>query len=121
MPKELHIGDISGCLEIIGDFTESEKELQETFYQWAAVEWDNHLHRCDSNLDFKTHYGLTKEESKQFSDRAKMPKSFVGKYRKVGSCYKISYDNRFLWHKAQPNTRDFLNDAYRKKKLYKVK
>lgn len=121
MPKELHIGDISGCLEIIGDFAESEKELQETFYQWAAVEWDNHLHRCDSNLDFKTHYGLTKEESKQFSDRAKMPKSFVGKYRKVGNYYKISYDNRFLWHKAQPNTRDFLNDAYRKKKLYKVK
>ena len=31
MPNELHIGDTSGCLEVIGDFAESEKDLQETF------------------------------------------------------------------------------------------
>ena len=121
MPKELQIREMSGCLEIIGGYAESEKDLQETFYQWAAAEWDNHLNRCDSNLDFKTYYGLTKAESKKFLNKETMPESFIEKYRKFGSCYKISYDSRFLWHKTQPNTRDFLNDAYRKKKLYKVK
>jgi len=121
MPSELHIGDISGCLEIIGSYAESEKDLQETFRQWAAAEWETHLNRSDSNLNFKTYYGLTKAESQKFSNKEAMPVSFVEKYRKKGSCYKLSYDKRFLWHRAQPNTRDSLNEAYQKKKLYKVK
>lgn len=121
MSNYLNIGDTSGCLEVIGDFTESENDLQETFQQWAAEEWEKHLYSSDSNIGFKNYYGLTEAENKKFLSRGKMPKSFVGKYRKIGSCYKISYDKRFLWNKTQSHTRDSLNDAYRKKKLYKVK
>lgn len=121
MPNYLNIGDISGCLKIIGDFEESEDDLQETFQLWAEKEWNNYLYRSDANIDFKTYYGLSDAEYKKFIARREMPKSFVRKYRKSGSCYKIAYDKRFLWHKTQPNTRDDLNDAYRKKNLYKVK
>lgn len=121
MPNYLNIGDVSGCLEVIGGVLESEDDLQETFQQWAEKEWDDNLYHNDSNINFKTYYGLTKAENKKFLIRGKMPKSFLEKYRKMGSCYKISSDKRFLWHETQPNTRDSLNDAYRKKKLYKVK
>lgn len=121
MPNYLNIGNTSGCLEVIGMFLESEDDLQETFQKWAEEEWNSYLYRSDSEIDFKKKYGLTENENKKFLSKAKMPKSFVGKYRKVGSCYKISYDNRFLWHKSMPNTRNALDEAYRMKKLYKVK
>lgn len=121
MANYLNIGDVSGCLEVIGGFTESENDLQETFQQWAEKEWEDHLYRSDSSIDFKSYYGLTEVESRKFLDKEKMPKSFVGKYRRIGSCYKLSYDKRFLWHRTQPHTRTTLDDAYRKKKLYKVK
>ena len=123
MANYLNIGDISGCLEVIGMFLESEDDLdlKETFQQWAEEEWNSYLYRSDSEIDFKKIYSLTENENKKFLSKAKMPKSFVGKYRKVGSCYKILYDNRFLWHKSMPNTRNALNEAYRMKKLYKVK
>lgn len=121
MSNYLNIGEVSGCLEVIGEFLESENELQETFCQWAEEEWEYYVSHTDSNIDFRTHYELTKQEKKLFLNREKMPESFVGKYRKKGSCYKISYDNRFLWHKSKPNTRDLLNEAYRKGRLYKVK
>lgn len=121
MSNYLNIGTTSGCLEVIGDFRESENDLQETFQQWAEKEWNDHLYRSDTNIDFKSYYGLTEAESKKFLSRGKMPKSFVAKYRRKGSCYKISYDERFLCHKTQPNTRESINAAYREKKLYKVK
>lgn len=121
MPNYLNIGDTSGCLEVIGMFLESEDDLQETFQQWAEEEWNSYLYRSDYEIDFKKKYGLTENENKKFLTKAKMPKSFVGKYRKIGSCYKISYDKRFLWHRAQPHTRGTLDNAYRMKKLYKVK
>ena len=121
MQNYLKMGDTSGCLEVIGMFLESEEDLQETFQQWAEEEWNSYLYRNDSEIDFKKKYGLTENENKKFLTKGKMPKSFVGKYRKVGSCYKIAYDNRFLWHKSMPNTRYTLNEAYRKKMLYKVK
>lgn len=121
MSNYLNIGDVSGCLEVIGGFSESEDDLQETFQEWAQKEWEDNLHCSYLNKSFKSYYGLTESENKKFLSKGKMPKSFVGKYRKAGSCYKITYDKRFLWHKSQPNTRDSLDDAYRKKKLYKVK
>lgn len=121
MQNYLNIGDVSGCLEVIGDFLESENDLQETFQQWAEEEWDEHLNCSDSDIDFKTYYNLTEAENKKFFRRGKMPKSFVEKYRKKGNCYKIFCDKRFLWYKTHPHTRESLNDAYRKKNLYKVK
>ena len=82
MQNYLNIGDVSGCLEVIGDFLESENDLQETFQQWAEEEWDEHLNCSDSDIDFKTYYNLTEAENKKFFRRGKMPKSFVEKYRK---------------------------------------
>lgn len=51
MSKILNIGDKSGCLEVIGGFTESEYDLQETFYQWAENEWNRNLYSSPSNID----------------------------------------------------------------------
>ncbi len=53
MANYLNIGDVSGCLEVIGGFAESENDLQETFQQWAEKEWEDHLYRSDSAIDFK--------------------------------------------------------------------
>lgn len=121
MAKHLNVGDVSGCLEIIGACDEAENDLQETFYQWAENEWDYYLYHREDYIDFKADYALNTMEVKSYENKEAMPKSFLAKYRKVGGIYKISHDKRFLWHKSQPNTRDSLNEAYRKKKLFKVR
>lgn len=121
MEKHLNIGDTSGCLEVIGLFPEAEDDLKETFHQWAEEEWNLYLFQNDSKVGFKKKYGLTENENKKFLSKAKMPKSFITKYRKSGSCFKIAYDKRFLWYGMQPYTRRTLDSAYRMKKLYKVK
>lgn len=122
MKQYLNIGDVSGCLEVIGMFNESEEDLQETFRQWAEEEWNACLNRNDLDPpEMKKRFSLTKNEYEKFENNGKMPKSFVDKNRKNGSCHKLSWDNRFLWHRTQPNTRDALNTAYRRKALYKVR
>ena len=65
MAMDINIGDVSGCLEIIGDCVEAENDLQESINQWAQEEWC----KFDSwylseNLSFKIKYKLDKAESK---------------------------------------------------------
>lgn len=124
MEMDIKIGDISGCLEIIGDCIESENDLQETINQWAEKEWykfeDWHTLKY---MDFKTKYKLNKQESQIYDARGTMPKSFVAKFRKNSDrmLWNIIKDGRFLWHDRKPNTNHLVVKGCREKKLYKVK
>ncbi len=126
MATNINIGDVSGCLEIIGDASESEYDLQETISQWAEDEWrrfDN-WYSFDSG-DFKTHYKLNKTESRTYDAKDVMPSSFVAKYRKYSDPHvmlrNIDTDERFLCHDRNPNTKYLIVKGCREKKLYKVK
>lgn len=125
MAMEMNIGEVSGCLEVIGDCTESEMDLQETIYQWAEEEWnrfENWYSTYDlKNEGFKSYYRLNKTESKLYVEKGTMPQSFVTKFRKKGHYRNICHDKRFLWHERQPNTANALVEGYKNKKIYKVK
>lgn len=122
---DIKIGDVSGCLEIIGDCIESENDLQETIIQCAEEEWYKFEEYASVTVEFKTKYKLSKEEAKIYDARGKMPKSFIAKFRKNSAPYKIlcniNKDKRFLWHERKPNTMHLVEKACREKKLYKVK
>lgn len=126
MAIDIKVGDVSGCLEIVGGFYESESDLQETIYLWAEEEW------CQfdkwysfENADFKKRYKLDKAECKIYDAKGTMPKSFVDKYRKFASASllyrKMNQDGRFLRHERKPDTRHLVMKGCREKKLYKVK
>ena len=126
MAMDINIGDVSGCLEIIGDCVEAENDLQESINQWAQEEWC----KFDSwylseNLSFKIKYKLDKGESKIYDARGVMPESFVDKYRKNCAPHSMFWhmnkDEQFLWHDCNPNTKYALIRGCKGKKLYKVK
>ncbi len=126
MAMDINIGDVSGCLEVIGDCIEAEKDLQETLYQWAEEEWckfDNWY--SYENSDFKKKYKLDNAESQIYDAKGHMPESFVAKYRNYTSMYSMfrnmNQDGRFLWHGRKPDTRQLVMKGCREKKLYKVK
>ena len=39
MTKDLNVGDVSGCLEVISDYKALENEIQEIISQWAEIMW----------------------------------------------------------------------------------
>lgn len=127
MAKNLNTGDISGCLEVIGICNEVENEIKEVMQQWAQEEWCckfEDVFSFDAE-SFEKKYGLNKEESKRYVAKEIMPESFTDKFRRNCASYILSRnmnkDERFLWHKRNPNTQYFTIRGIREKKLYKVK
>lgn len=108
MEKKLKIGDISGCLEVVGTCTDAEKDLINIEYQWALEEWNHYVAR-----GFK---------------KGHMPDSFVEEW-KNGPYWKTDVlrrklendEERFLYKSQKPNTFYSLRNNFCLKKLYKVK
>lgn len=118
----MNIGDVSGCLEVIGNCAEANFDLQDIVKEWAEKEWNkfSDWSKWDYNGNFKTYYKLTKLESELYDAEQIMPESFVNKYIKKGE-NEIYSSPKFLYHKKKPNTIYELKKAYKKGKLYKVK
>lgn len=119
---DMNIGDVSGCLEIVGDCDEVEIDLKTTIMEWAAQEWNKFStwHRYAYGGSFKNYYELNQTESDIYDGQEAMPESFVSKFREKGEG-NLSYDNHFLYHKKNPNTYVELMNGYKNGELYKVK
>lgn len=118
----MNIGDVSGCLEVIGNCDDVELEIQDLVRTWAENEWNKF---SDWNAyfysgNFGTYYKLTNDEIELHDAKGAMPESFVRKFRGNGEG-DLSYENHFLYHKKRPNTYGDLVDGYKEGKLYKVK
>ncbi len=121
MSEKLNIGDKSGCLIVVGEFDESEKELKEKIKYWAEQEWNNSDNWRGFNTSFATYYNLTQSEAEIYNSKGEMPEVFIEKFRKQDRCWHTIYgDECFLFHKQNPNTRNNLKMAYINKALYKV-
>ncbi len=118
----MNIGDVSGCLEIIGDYDDANQDLKDIIRAWAEEEWNRFpdWYKLFYDGDFKTYYKLSKKESDLYDAEGKMPESFVSKYRKKVEG-DLSINNHFLYHKRNPNTLENLRNKYKKGMLYKVK
>lgn len=122
----MNVGDISGCLEVIGDSSKTNIELHEIVREWAEKEWNNFSKWEKRNYsgDFKMYFKLDKSESEVYDNQSSMPNSFVEKYIKYGEeyyCYELAESTRFLHHKKNPNTFDELRMAFQFHELYRVK
>ena len=122
MVRDVNVGDVSGCLEIIGDYSEAEYEVRKIVTTWAKSEWEqfDKWKTCFGDGAFKRYYELNKIESDLYDLKKTMPESFVDKYRnKSGD--QLFYDKRFLCHKKKPNTNADLKKGYMDGQLFKVK
>ena len=122
----MNIGDESGCLTVIADNKQTEIEVQKNVIKWAEDEWNTFSKWKDIwyTVSFETYYNLDDSERVLFADHKNMPSSFVDKFRKADTDV-ITKENQFLWYdkniKRGTNTKNELIDAYKLKKLYKVK
>lgn len=111
MAKKMNVGDVSGCLEVIGNCDEFEKELQLFEYKLALDEWNYHVNQGN----------ISGEMPEEFMHKyiSKVKKS---KYEYIGLVlHKTKKDERFLYHNQKPNTHYELAKAFCTRKLYRVK
>lgn len=120
----INIGDISGCLEVIGDWSDTIADIEEIFREIAEKEWIkfSEWRRWNYAGNFKTYYRLIKSESEAYDNKMLMPESFVDKFIKKGDYgYELNVSSKFLYHKKKPDTFSELKSACAKKKLYRIK
>ena len=120
----INIGDISGCLEVIGDCSESSVEIQEIIKMMAEREWNlfSEWYRWGYSGSFKTYYHLDVSETKAYDTHSKMPETFVSKYiKKDDYSYELGKIPKLLYHKKKPDTFGDLRMAFDKSELYKIK
>lgn len=120
----MNIGDISGCLEVIGNCDETIADIQEISRKLAEKEWNkfSEWERWDYSGDFKKYYHLVKSESEAYDNKMRMPESFVDKYIKKDEYdYELNAFSELLYHKKNPNTWSNLKSGFAKKKLFKVR
>lgn len=107
------VGDTSGCLEVI-EFEKSYKEdIYMSFRPGAEKVWTGDLLQYDWTREC---YNLSNEEMQKCLEKKEMPESFIEKY--MAHCH---FEPPFLYHKKKPNTICELSDAFKKKKLIKVR
>lgn len=120
----INIGDISGCLEVISDCSDTIADIEEIFREIAEKEWNkfSEWRKWDYSGDFKSYYHLNKSESELYDNCLDMPESFVDKFIKKGDYgYELNISSKFLYHKKKPDTFSELKSACAKKKLYRIK
>ena len=120
----MNIGDISGCLEVIGNCDETIADIQEISRKLAEKEWNkfSEWRRWNYSGDFKTYYHLVKSESEAYDNKMPMPESFVDKYIKKDEYdYELDAFPELLYHKKKPNTWSNLKSGFATKKMYKVR
>lgn len=122
---EINVGNKFGCLEVTGDNKQVELEIQAKINMLAKKEW-NKFDTWNSgflNQKFETYYKLDKKEIDLYNKKGKMPRSYVAKFRNNYSNYGNEIENNIplLWHKKNPNTYLNVKEAYKNKKLYKVR
>ncbi len=110
----MKIGDVSGCLEVVSDIEEAECEIKDIVRKWAEEEWN----RFGGEFYVK-YYEMDKDETALYVAKQAMPKSFVGKYRKISR--RVIREKNFLHHKKKPDTYYELLKGFGKGKLFKVK
>lgn len=109
MEKEISIGDISGCLEVIENSEILDIEIEKIVMQWIEDLWNN----SENGFDKKTVHKRGDNISPCYIEEVK---------KESGKLYRhMIKDNRFLWHKSQPKTYSSLLDACIKKEVFKVK
>ena len=120
----INVGDISGCLEVISDCSDTIADIKEISREIAEKEWNkfSEWRKWDYSGDFKSYYHLNKTEAEVYDNKAAMPESFIDKYVKKGEYgYELNMIPQFLYHKKKPDTWYELKEAFRKNKLYRVK
>ena len=120
----INVGDVSGCLEVIGDCSDTITDIKEIFRKMAEKEWYkfSEWHNLWYFGDFKSYYRLDISESQAYDDKASMPDSFIDKYvNKDAYEYDMKMNPEFLYHKKKPNTFSELKSSCAENKLYRVK
>lgn len=118
----MEIGETSGCLEIVGGRFTVENELKTIITAQAEQEWDHSslFKKRFLQVDFQSFYKLDEAETELYLQKKGMPNSFIEKFRKNGF-FDFSLGSQFLFHNNYPCTLNDLKEAFRNKRLYKVK
>lgn len=115
------IGEISGCLEIVGKYEDLKEKLYNIEREIAYPKWNRQdwITKDWSDEYFAEWYHLNLTEKELLIKKAEMPESFLSKSSKYDSSFLHSFP--FLYHKKKPNTYENLKKAYKEKRLIKVK
>lgn len=120
----IKVGDISGCLEVIGGCSDTVDDIKDISREIAEKEWKRFSKwiKWGYSGDFKSYYQLNETEEELYDNNATMPESFIDKYvEKDEYGYELKKNPKILYHKKKPNTFPELESAYAEKKLYRVK
>ena len=118
----MKIGDISGCLEVIGTPEEAMHDILVIKQEWAQYQWHEYSNgtKTIEKASFKTFFQLDSVEKELFDNRQKAPESFIEKYLKridlLGHRAPM-----YLYHKKKPDSLPSFLNAFSNSNLFKVK
>ena len=116
------IGEVSGCLEIIGGYEDAECDINNIIIELAEKVWNDSEWCKKGHGSFQDYYNLDENETKLYYAKEIMPESFIQKYKNNTDIEtELKNTNILLYHKQTPNTLSNLLEGYRSGKLYKVK
>ena len=78
----IKVGDISGCLEVIGGCSDTVDDIKDISREIAEKEWKRFSKwiKWGYSGDFKSYYQLNETEEELYDNNATMPESFIDKY-----------------------------------------